>query len=260
MRKYGVKLWSSNIIKSPDLVKDIAKAVNGGVFDFVELFAVPDTFDETAKNLFNLLHKAKVNIHASHSGFGFDTGNKEKLNQNLKQFNEAQRFADLFNSPIIVTHTGMGNLPENIEETIRQFKTFNDKRIAVENLPSYCSDTYLPLHGITPEEIKYIKNEAGCMFCFDFSHAICAAHALKMDKFEALKGYADINPSVYHISDGDFNSDFDAHDHFGEGNYPIKEIVEKYSANDALLTIETGRDMPTGVEPWVKDMNYLKNI
>lgn len=260
MRKYGVKLWSTNIIRNPILVNDIAKAVDEGVFDFVELFAVPETYDETAQDIFKLFSNTKVNIHASHSGFGFDTGCKERLKENAKQFNEAQKFADLFNSDIIVTHTGMGNNKENIEETIRQFKSFNDKRIAVENLPSYCSETLVPLHGITPEEIKYVKEEVGCMFCFDFAHAICAANALNMDKDKTLQAYTKLNPSVYHISDGDYNNDFDAHEHLGDGNYPLHDIVKKYSTENAMLTMETGRGIPVGIAPWTKDVNFLKNI
>ena len=109
MRKYGVKLWSTNVIENLDLVKDIAKNVKDGVFDFVELFAVPESFDETHKQLYNEFSNALVTIHASHTGFGFDTGKKENLKENLKQFAESQKFADLFNSEIIVTHPGVGN-------------------------------------------------------------------------------------------------------------------------------------------------------
>lgn len=259
MRKYGVKLWSTNILSTPDLIKDITKALKEGVFDFVELFAVPESYDKTSKALYNEFKSEKITIHAAHSSFGFDTGDKNKLKQNLKQFAEAQKFADLFNSEIIVTHGGMGNEKENIEETIRQFNLINDKRIAIENLPSYCSDTKVPLHGIRPDEIKFIKDEVGCMFCFDFSHAICAANSLKMDIFPKLEQYFDLNPSVYHVCDGNFNNDFDAHLHLGKGNYPLKALIDNYTSNNAMLTMETG-GIPTSINPWVNDVNYLRNL
>lgn len=259
MRKYGVKLWSTNALKCPTLIKEISKALQEGIFDFVELFAVPDSFDETHKFLHNELKNNKVTIHASHSSFGFDTGDENKLQENIKQFSQAQKFADIFNAEIIVTHTGMGNERKNIEETIRQFNFLNDKRIAVENLPSYCSDTFSRLHGITPNEIKEIIENVGCMFCFDFSHAICAANALKMDISTALEQYFELSPAVYHICDGFIDSDNDAHLHIGAGNYPIADFLKKYTKENSLLTMETG-GVPKGINPWIKDVEYLRKL
>lgn len=240
-------------------MKEIAGKMKEGLFDFIELFAYKESFDETHKELYNLFKGEKITIHASHGSFGFDTGNKDNFKENVKQFNEAQKFADMFNSEIIVTHPGFDNSEKIVAETIRQFKFFNDKRIAVENLPARCFDTGRMLHGITPIEIKNIKDETGCKFCLDFSHAICAANHLKVDIYSALDEYYKLNPDVYHICDGLWNGDEDLHLHIGKGDYPIKELLVKYTKENSMLTLETG-GYPESLTPWIDDIKNLKEM
>ena len=135
----------------------------------------------------------------------------------------------------------------------------NDKRIAVENLPAYCSATLHHLHGRTPEELKLIIAETGYKFCLDFSHGICASNSLKIDKYKALEDFSKLNPAVYHICDGYFDGVNDEHFHLGKGDYPLKELVEKYSSPNGMLTMETG-GYPIGTEPWINDVTFLKNL
>ena len=66
---------------------------------------------------------------------GFDTGYRERFESNAKILSHAQRAADRFDAKVIVVHAGGGEAKENLEETARQFRLFNDPRIVIENLP-----------------------------------------------------------------------------------------------------------------------------
>ncbi len=113
------------------------------------------------------------------------------------------------------------------------------------------------MHGTTPEEIKYVMDYAGCGFCFDFSHAVCAANSLGLDLEKQLSGFYKLKPTLYHMCDGDVRGTEDEHMHYGEGNFPLKEFLQKYVAADAMITMETGAGMPINASAWIEDFNYL---
>ncbi len=259
MKKCGVKFWSRNILQTPEIIEEISVKTKEGVFDFVEIFAFKDSFEDTSKKIFSLFKDTHVNIHASHGSYGFDTGNSENFKENLKQFNEAQKFADLFNSEIIVTHPGFGRTEQHLEETIKQFKLFDDERLTVENLPvgENPNNTFC-YHGTSPQEISTIISETKCKFCLDYSHAICAANSLKVNPFGFLKAFNEMNPVTYHISDGGINKEIDEHLHIGEGDYPFKAIIDNFSSENAYLTLETGKY--PAIFPWMKDISNLKAL
>lgn len=185
MKNFGIKLWSKDIIKNFDFAKESIEAVKKGYFDYIELFALPDSYADTCNEWKNLIGDLNVIIHSPHNLFGVDTGNKDELNNNLRKLKSSQEFADLFDSEIIILHTGMKSETKYLEESIRQFNIINDKRIAVENMPCYCSVLKNLLHGTTPEEIKYFISETKSKFCLDFSHAICAN--LNLKRLQQLK-------------------------------------------------------------------------
>ncbi|MDD4556269.1 MAG: TIM barrel protein [Alphaproteobacteria bacterium] len=260
MRKYGAKFWSKNILNTPEIIEEISIKTKEGIFDFVEIFAFNNTFDDTAKKLHSLFKDVHVNIHASHGTFDFNPSLKQAFQENLKQFNEAQKFADLFHSEVIVTHPGFDDSENALEETIRQFNLFNDKRLTVENLPrhSFYDNHLTTFQGSTPEEISQIMRETNCNFCLDFSHAICAANSLKAKPFDFLSAFANYAPDVYHICDGTFDKEEDEHLHIGKGDYPLKKIVEEFSAQDAMLTLETGK-YPSAID-WEEDVRKLRGL
>ena len=115
------------------------------------------------------------------------------------------------------------------------------------------------LSGSIADEIKYIMDETGCGFCFDFSHAICAAISHNINIDTQLKNFFDLNPTVYHMCDGDLNIAEDKHLHFGEGNYPLKHFLNDFTANDAYITMETG-GFSLHNDLSIKDYEYIKSI
>jgi len=258
MRQFGLKLWSKDFVKNKAFAVAAEKALKDGLFGYLELFALPYSFDETKEAVKAAFAGVKTVIHAAHALQGLDISNKEEFKDNSQRLKAAQDFADLLNAEVIILHPGMKRGEEYLAESIRQFRAFNDARLTVENLPGYCSQTLRELHGITPEEIKRFIAEANAKFCLDFSHAICGANSQKRDVYEMLYEFAALNPCLYHLCDGDINSTSDDHLHYGEGNYDLRRLVLNYTTENALITMETGHGIPTDVTPWIRDITYIR--
>ena len=260
MRKYSFKLFSTNLRNNPKIVEEGGEYVRAHRDRmFVELMVVPDAPKDDLRLIRSLLEGCEVRIHAPHNTMGFDAGNKSLEKQNLEILSLSQYAADIFDAKTIVVHAGCGHGKEYLQETARQFKLFADERIVVENLPVFASDE-APLHGNTPEEIAYIREYSGCGFCFDFSHAICAANYLKIDIDKQLAGFFALKPTVYHICDGNIDETEDKHLHFGEGNYPLADFLNGYTAKDAYITMETGHGMPNGIQAWINDFQLITSM
>lgn len=260
MRKFGIKVWSKDVVGNPAFFKACVEAVRDNKFGYIELFALPGSYEETKQSLKAEIGTLPVIIHAPHSKFGLDTGNAEAYESNCRKLKDSQQFADLFNADIIILHTGNGEGDAYLDETIRQFKLINDSRIAVENLPYLCTATYKNLHGTSPEQIKRVKSETGCKFCLDFSHAVCASNHYQRDVFADLAAYAALKPDMYHLCDGQFDEVLDKHMHFGDGNYDLGRLIRDYTSEDGLITMETGYGTPTGIEPWLSDIAYIRKL
>lgn len=260
MRKFGVKLWSKDFVKNKEFARQSINAVKDGHFDYVELFALPNSFEELHNSIYDELKELNVIIHAPHSCFNVDTGNKELFAQNQEKIKSSLQFADLLKSEIIILHPGFNAGQKFIDESIRQFKLFNDARITVENMPSYCSSTNKTLHGSSPMQIKQFIDETGCKFCLDFSHAICAANTHKRNTYNDLAEYQKLNPCMYHMCDGEWNSDADEHRHYGHGDYPLDVLLNHYTNPKTYITMETGMSLPTTISPWINDIMYLKKL
>ncbi len=260
MRRFGVKLWTNDVFKNHQFFSEIVNHVKDGDFDYLELFVFPETFEATFKDICKEVKGVPVVIHNSHSGYGFNTGSKACEKNNLRDINDSKRFADELGADIIIVHAGNGDKPENFDETIRQFNLFNDKRIAVENLPPICGTSGNVLHGLLPDEIKRIKDETGCQFCMDFSHATCAANYKKIPLDHVFAAFCALKPDMYHLCDGMIDEINDKHLHYGEGDYNLLHLVNDYIPDGALVTMETGHSLPTSSQPWLNDYAYLRKL
>ncbi len=260
MRKYSFKIFSSNINDNPRIIEDGAKYVlEHKDRMFIELMILPKTTRDDLRVLRDKFDGSEIRLHAPHHLMNFDAGNKSLEADNCRVIDHVRFAADLFNAKSIVVHAGCGQGIDVIKETVRQFKLFDDERIVVENLPLVAEEG-LKLSGNTPEEIAFIKEHCGCGFCFDFSHALCAANSLGLDVEKQLQGFFALVPDVYHICDGDIDEVDDKHLHFGEGNYPLEHFLNDYTAADAYITMETGRGIPVGIKPWIDDFEFMLKI
>lgn len=259
MREFGLKLWSSDFVKNINFVLSAEKALKDGVFGYLELFALPDTFDDVYEKA--LLFKGiKTVIHAPHSKQNLNTSDRSLFEANRRKLYDSQRFADLLNAEIIILHPGFRQNTPAIEENLRQFKGFHEPRLAVENLPYTCSATSHDLEGVTAQDIKRFIDEVPCQFCLDFSHAICGANHYNRNIYDCLTEFFKLKPCMYHLCDGIANSTVDAHMHYGEGNYDLQRLISEFTDKDAMITMETGHGIPSSVQPWLDDLAYIKHI
>jgi endonuclease IV len=258
MREYGICLESIDFSKKPDFVDRVLKIVKDGIFDFVQLIVIPNSYDDNHAIVEEKMKDIRTVIHAPYRPQEIDVGNKDAFESNINNLKDSQKFADLLQTDIIILHPGVGDGEKYLCETIRQFCMINDSRITVENLP-YNPNGY-KLHGATPENIKRIIDETNCKFCFDFSHAICAANSLERNFYDDFAKYNALNPVLYHLSDGDSSATIDEHLHFGLGNYDIKRILKDFTFVNSSIALETRGHESAGVDPWIKDIDYLKNL
>ena len=64
------------------------------------------------------------------------------------------------------------------------------------------------------------------------------------------------NPRVYHLTDGDYESELDSHLHYGMGTFPLKELLG-FVPDDAMVTNEAKREKFDEV---VTDSNRFRSL
>ncbi len=65
-----------------------------------------------------------------------------------------------------------------------------------------------------------------------------------------------LNPIVYHLTDGDYSSELDSHLHYGDGSFPLKELLG-FIPDDAMVTNEAKREKFHEV---VTDSNRFRSL
>jgi endonuclease IV len=244
--QFGLKLGSTN----SNYTEDILSFYEQECFQYIELFAVLESFDDTIGywKQFNI----PMIIHAPHSFAGMNLSLKEERANNIKKLQESFQFADSLNAEYVIFHSGIDG---NIEETIYQLRPFVDSRCLIENKPVKGLNNERCI-GSTLEEIKYILNEMHVGFCLDFGHAICAANSLKKEPLTLVNEFLSLNPNMYHLTDGDYTSKYDSHLHYGQGTFPIAELL-KLVPDDAKVTNEAKHDSDTSLDDFKMDTEFL---
>ena len=251
MYSLGLKLGSIDT----QYAHEILQYYEQGLFQYIELFAVSETFNKTISywKQFNI----PFGIHAPHSAAGLNLANSANRNDNKAKIEEVIKFADALDAKYIIFHSGTNGTPE---ETIEQLKFFVDDRFIIENKPIRGLDGSTCV-GCAYKDLKQIIDEIGngCGFCLDFGHAICAANTLKKEPFDFIKGLCALNPRIYHLTDGDFSSEFDSHLHYGEGNFPLKDLLTMVP-DGGMVTNEAKRSRTDSIEDFRKDSLFLKKL
>ena len=133
-------------------------------------------------------------------------------------------------------------------------KEIRDSRILIENKPLKGLDGSLCVGSIV-EEIKLAIDALGSGFCLDFGHAIAAANSHHRNPILFLRGFLDLKPTMYHLTDGDLKSELDSHLPYGRGNYPIPELFSMIE-DGALVTDEASRTDPERLDEYLADRAY----
>ena len=256
MYKFGLKLWSIN----KNYIDTAKKLYDENIYDYIELYAIPSSFDEYA-HIWKSLNIPYI-IHAPHFMHGINFSSKEKLQDNMKLAYEALKYADYLNADKVIFHPGIKG---DYKETARQIKMINDERILIENKPYYVAveTENLSLNdvcvGYNPEQIKYIMQESGAGLCLDIGHGICAANSLHIDYVSFLKEFISLNPAMFHISDGDINDTQDKHYNIGKGTFDFNIIFSLIPEN-AVISVETAKSSKDNLDDFIEDMKLLHSF
>ena len=247
--QFGLKLGS----KDTNYTKDILLFYDSGYFQYIELFAVPGSFNYTIEYWKQFF--IPIIIHAPHSFAGMNLSLAAERMNNKTKLRETFCFADALKSEFIIFHSGVDG---DINETINQLRHFIDSRCLIENKPMKGLNGEKCL-GASPEEIKYILENLQTGFCLDFGHAICTANLLKKEPLEFIKEFFVFNPCMYHLTDGDYSGEYDSHLHYGKGTFPIKELL-KMVPDGAKVTNEARHHSNVNLNDFREDNYYVKNI
>lgn len=248
--KIGFKLYSTDTA----LIPDAAKLLKEAFFDYIELYIIPGSFENTITKWKGF--ECPYVIHAPHSFHGINLAKAEMRENNQMHFSEAQIFADSLGADIIIIHGGNNG---SFDETIRQIAFLNDSRTTLENKPKVGFNNERCV-GWSPEEF-HRASESGVLqgTVLDFGHAVCAANSSDIDPNFIIGEFMAFKPKVFHISDGKHDSESDVHLNFGKGNFNIKEFLS-IVPDDGLLTIETPRAQSRYLNDFIDDVFFLRNI
>ena len=248
MNQLGLKLGS----KDTQFTDEILRYYERGVFQYIELFALSDTYDDTVSywKVLSTEHHIPFGIHAPHSAAGLNLANPAAREANRAKIAESVKFADALEARYIIFHSGTNGMSG---EVVRQLSPFADSRFLIENKPIRGLDGST-CGGSTFADVKFIIDGIGkgTGFCLDFGHAICAANTLKKDPFEFIRELTALKPRVYHLTDGDYSSELDSHLHYGKGSFPLKELLS-FVPDGGMVTNEAKREDGKSLREFYKD-------
>lgn len=255
MYKIGLKLWSIN---TDFYLKEAEKLYAQNVYDYIELYVVPDTMETLP--LWKQLNIPFI-IHNPHFAHGFNLAKVEKEESNLKIYNQVKSFADELKAKYIIFH---GGIDGNVTETARQLAALNEPRALIENKPFVALPNRMGgqfCRGATYDELKTIIDTAKCGFCFDVGHAICSANSQGKEPYSFIRELLQFSPRMFHLSDvTDMTSPYDAHPHLGSGQLDITRLKREVFPAAAIISVETNKDSKEALDDFIKDTEYLKNV
>lgn len=251
MINLGLKLGSKDI----QYTDEILEYYEQGVFQYIELFTLSGTYDDTIS--YWKQFKIPFGIHAPHSAAGLNLACVANRELNKNKISEAIKFADALKAKYIIFHSGTNGMPN---EVVTQLKPFADERFLIENKPIRGLDGSTCV-GIVYGDLKLIIDGIGkgTGFCLDFGHAICAANTLKKEPFAFIDELRKLNPRVYHLTDGDYQSELDSHLHYGKGSFPLKELLALVP-DDGMVTNEAKRERIANLLEFYDDSLWIKKI
>jgi deoxyribonuclease-4 len=244
--KFGLKLWSTNT----DLIHQAVKLIDEKIFDYIELFVVPDTL------ISPFLIDVPYVIHIPHHKFGVNIGESNIKKYNLEKINESISWADELEARYLILHAGHGSMDDATE----LLNEITDVRLIIENMPKVGLDGEMMI-GYSPEQITKLIDVNDFGSCLDFGHAIKAAVSLNLDYKEFVKGFLRCKPRVFHISDGGLGIEKDEHLNIGEGQYDFEYLIKSIEKKtNGIITLETPRNDHKSLNEDVRNIDKLKKI
>ena len=244
--KIGLKLWSINT----DLINQAVQLIEKKVFDYIELFVIPDS------EIKPFLIDVPYIIHVPHEKFGVNIGDLASKKYNLQKINESIAWADQLNAKYLILHAGHGSM-QHASDLLREV---SDRRLLIENMPKVGLGGEAMI-GYSPAQIEAMIGDNGVGLCLDFGHAVKAAKSLGREYKDVINDFLIFNPKLFHISDGDFETEKDSHLNIGSGSFDFEYFKHCVgNKRSKLMTLETPRDNQLSLDEDLKNLNILKSI
>lgn len=251
----GLKLWSTN----EQYVRHAADLHREGVYDFIELYAVPGSLAQFGK-----LWKETnipVRLHAPHE---LNLSRRELSERNDKLSTELVEFCKFFEAETVIVHPGIDG---NQMEAIRQVLLVHEKisrqtstKLLVENMPFIGVKDEI-CQGADFKDIRELVKASESGFCFDVGHATKTAIHLKQDVKAYLNLFTSLKPDVVHVSDGHLNTVYDEHMSIGSGEYDFNFIGSLiHTLNPQCVVLEVARQSKENLNEFKTDALVIKKI
>lgn len=245
----GLKVWSINF----EYQNSIRRIIENQCCDFIELYAVPDTFHSSLD--FWKQFPIPYIIHAPTTQHNLNPALSGNEALNRKLFQESRDFYHELQANYLIVHPGMGG---DITATIKFLKSIAFDGLLVENKPYRSLDDRTCI-GFSPVQIGRIMQECGTGFCLDFGHAIKSAVSLGQSYWRLLEEFNQLDPQVYHLADGRTDTEMDEHLNLGHGDYTIPELVSLIKPG-AYLTLETSKSEEDFYEEYRYESDGIRHL
>ena len=225
--KFGLKLWSINL----DLIDRAVHLIDDKVFDYIELMMIPDS------KIKPFLIDVPYIIHTPHEKFGVNIGDHAAKKYSIQNIKESIVWADRLNAKHLILHAGYGSMQHATDLLLE----VSDSRLLIENMPKVGLGGEAMI-GYSPDQIKELIGDSDMGLCLDFGHAVKAAVSFGVDYKEYVMGFMELEPKVFHMSDGMLSGERDEHLDIGNGEYDFGFFMRCAEKNNsALVTLETPR-------------------
>lgn len=243
--KFGLKLWSINT----DLIDEAVRLIDEKVFDYIELFVIPDS------EITPFLIDVPYIIHIPHEKFGVNIGAPSVNEYTLQKIDESIIWADQLNAKHLILHAGHSSM----HHATNLLRELSDSRLLIENMPKVGLDGEAMI-GYSPAQIEELIGDIDIGVCLDFGHAVKAAVSLGVNYKEYVQGFMELEPKVFHVSDGRLSGERDEHMGIGEGEYDfgfLMRCVER--SRSEMVTMETPRVSQCSLAEDVGNVEKLYN-
>lgn len=249
----GLKLFTNNV----DLYKPAQHLLAKVFFNYIELYTPPNS--ETFLPAW-VDNQTTYIIHGPHLTSGVNWADHTKRTFNRNALATAQRYADKLHAQYIIIHGGAFGPIDEVSEQIHHIVAAGESRLLLENTPKIGIDgtspatVFLPEHQVAVQ--KYV-GETKLGLVLDIGHAIYSANACSRDRGALLRDFIALKPKLYHLSDGEIDSQVDVHKNIGAGAFDFRAILELLPYH-ARITLETPKDLTRNLADTRLDAERLR--
>ncbi len=252
--RYGLKLHCTNYESFPKAVE----LLDSKVFDYLELYIIPNKFDEEKLTVFK---EFEIIFHAPNYNHKFNLIDHNKTF--FESLETVERAIQVLKSTHTIVHPGVKieDDKEYLDEVLESLNIVKSYGITpiLENVPEMGLDGKSHLIAANFETFAEIINKSKTKLCVDFGHTIAAANYFEKEPLDYIKQFLSLNPYMTHITDGKLDSVIDQHHSIGSGEYPLEEIMKLLPVNQ-LISIETPKHDFVNLSSDIKDLKRLKEI